>query len=360
MRPLQKVVILSSLVAVCLSASAAQEAVTDVVKRSSDAVVLIVISNSAGQETALGSGFLVSADGEIVTNYHVIKEAHSAVVKLSNGAFFPVSGVLASDANKDLAIIKVNGKNLPFLTLGDIEKLHVGDHVVAIGSPLGLEGTVSDGIVSAADRSLDGKKWIQTTAAVSHGNSGGPLLDMNGHVVGVITLGGNPALVQNLNFAIPCNDVTSLLVTAHQQAKPLESVSGETSGSFTEGSIWTSMTTGHDYKLRQDGDYLYLDWVNIPDEIRAGGGFQRGELKKSPDGKWQGKSHVRMPISCTAGRGVYAHSFTVWCSADADIEIDTMSEKRIEGIFTSQQTVDCRKCELKGRVEQKPFTWIPK
>ena len=168
--------------------------------------MLIVISNSAGQETALGSGFLVSADGEIVTNYHVIKEAHSAIVKLSNGAFFPVSGVLASDADKDLAIIKVNGKNLPFLTLGDIEKLHVGDHVVAIGSPLGLEGTVSDGIVSAL-RDVASKKWIQTTAPVSHGNSGGPLLDMSDHVVGVITWGVNLEVGQNLNFAAPCSEV---------------------------------------------------------------------------------------------------------------------------------------------------------
>ena len=144
MRPLEKAAILGSLLAVLVWYSAAQETVADIVKRSSDAVVLIVISNSVGQETALGSGFLVSADGEIVTNYHVIKEAHSAIVKLSNGAFFPVSGVLASDADKDLAIIKVGGKNLPFLTLGDINNLHVGDHVVAIGSPLGLEGTVSD------------------------------------------------------------------------------------------------------------------------------------------------------------------------------------------------------------------------
>jgi S1-C subfamily serine protease len=172
MRPLRKGAILGSLLAVLVSYSSAQEGVADVVKRSSDAVVRIVISNSAGQETALGSGFLVSADGEIVTNYHVIKEAHSAIVKLSNGAFFPVNGVLASDADKDLAIIKVSGRNLPFLTLGDIEKLHVGDHVVAIGSPLGLEGTASDGIVSAL-RDVATKKWIQTTAPVSHGTAAG-------------------------------------------------------------------------------------------------------------------------------------------------------------------------------------------
>src|SRR5580693_7565805 len=127
MRPLQNVLILGSLFAVLVSYSAAQEGVADVVKRSSDAVVLIVISNSAGQETALGSGFLVSADGEIVTNYHVIKEAHSAIVKLSNGAFFPVSGVLADDSTRDLAIIKVNGKNLPFLSLGELGKVSVGD-----------------------------------------------------------------------------------------------------------------------------------------------------------------------------------------------------------------------------------------
>jgi len=257
MRPLQKGGILSFLLAVVLSYSAAQEGVADVVKKSSDAVVLIVISNSAGQETALGSGFLISADGEIVTNYHVIKEAHSAKVKLSNGAFFPVDGVLASNADKDLAIIKVSGKNLPFLTLQDIAKLHVGDHVVAIGSPVigatPLEGTVSDGIVSAI-RDMGGEKWIQTTAPVSHGNSGGPLLDMSNHVVGVITRGGNPALVQNLNLAVACSEVEELLVTASQQAKSLGSVAGKDEGTFTEGTLWTSITSGHDYNIRQDGD----------------------------------------------------------------------------------------------------------
>ncbi len=191
-------------------------------------------------------------------------------MKLSNGAFFPVNGVLASDAAKDLAVIKVSGKNLPFLTLGDIEKLHVGDHVVAIGSPLGLEGTASDGIVSAL-RDVASKKWIQTTAPVSHGNSGGPLLDMSDHVVGVITWGVNLDLGQNLNFAAPCSEVTELLVTAHQQGKPLDSVASKGDG-LTGGTIWTSITSGRDYTMRQDGDYLYMDWVSIPPEIKTAGG----------------------------------------------------------------------------------------
>jgi len=359
MRPLKYSAILSLFLIILASYSASQQNVADVVKQSSDAVVLIVISNSAGQDTALGSGFLVSSDGEIITNYHVIREAHSAIVKLSNGAFFPVSGVLASDADKDLAVIKVNGKNLPFLTVGDVDKLHAGDHVVAIGSPLGLEGTVSDGIVSAIDREWDSKKWIQTTAPVSHGNSGGPLLDMNNHVVGVVTLGGNPAQVQNLNLAVPAREITAVLVTAHKQATPLDSASAATGGSFSEGSIWTSLTTGHDYKLKTDADYVYVDWVNVPEEIRAGGGFQRSELKKSSDGKWRGKTHAHVPISCTAGRGAFAHSFTVWCSLETDIEIDAMSDKRIEGI-SAYQHIDCGKCQPKGHPEQKPFTWIPK
>jgi hypothetical protein len=195
---------------VLASYSVAQQNVADLVKQSSEAVVLIVVSNSAGQETALGSGFLISADGQIVTNYHVVKDSHSAIVKLSNGAFFPVNGIVASDPDKDLAIIKVPGRNLPFLQIGDMEGLHVGDHVVAIGSPLGLEGTVSDGIVSAI-RDVPKAKWIQTTAPVSSGNSGGPLLDMNNHVVGVITWGVKPYSGQNLNFAAPADEIKVLL-----------------------------------------------------------------------------------------------------------------------------------------------------
>lgn len=162
--------------------------VAEVVKRSSDSVVQIVVSDSLGQQIALGSGFLISADGRIVTNFHVVKGGHSAIVKLTNGAFFPVEGVLAVDADKDIAVVKVAGKNLPFLALGKGEDVHVGDHVVAIGSPLGLEGTVSDGIVSALREDGPSRSWIQTTAPVSHGNSGGPLLDLKTNVVGVVTL----------------------------------------------------------------------------------------------------------------------------------------------------------------------------
>jgi hypothetical protein len=323
-----------------------QDGVANIVKRSSDAVVLITISDSTGHETALGSGFLVSADGEIVTNLHVIKGASSATVKLSNGAFFQVAGVLASDATKDLAIIKVDGKNLPFLALAEMDKIDVGEHVVAIGSPLGLEGTVSDGVISAI-RDIGDRKLIQTTTPASHGNSGGPLLNMDSQVVGVVALGINPELGQNLNFAVPCGDVAALILTA-------------TEGSFSAGAVWTSLTSGHDLNLRHDGNYLYVDVIDLPQSTKEGGGFLRGELKEDADGKWRGKERERISCSYTLGRGIYARAETNWCSREEDVEIDLMSPRRIEGITVGHEKFDCRKCEWSGKPLQKPFTWIPK
>jgi S1-C subfamily serine protease len=185
-----------------------QNTTEQVVKQCSDAVVLIFVSDSSGRETSLGSGFIVSADGKIVTNYHVIKGADKALVKLTNGAFFPVENVLATDPEEDLAIIKVSGRNLPTVKVANSDAVQVGERVIAIGSPLGLESTVSDGIVSAL-RKESNASWIQTTTPVSPGNSGGPLLRLDGTVVGVVTWGLK--LGQNLNFAAPSNEVQSLL-----------------------------------------------------------------------------------------------------------------------------------------------------
>jgi S1-C subfamily serine protease len=191
-----------------------QLTVTDLVNKCSGAVVQIVVFDVDGKEMALGSGFIVSADGEIVTNYHVIKGSHSAIAKLPNGSSFSVEGVSLVDKKKDLALLKVGGKNLPFLVLSPDSGVHVGDHVIAIGSPLGLEGSVSDGIISALRKDKPDERWIQTTAPVSHGSSGGPLLNMHGSVVGVITWGLSPQDGQSLNFAIPSDTVQALISSA--------------------------------------------------------------------------------------------------------------------------------------------------
>jgi S1-C subfamily serine protease len=142
------------------------------------AIVSIVMSDKNGHTIAKGSGFFVSKDGHVVTNYHVITNGSSAVVKLPNGAFFAVDGVLASDANRDVAIIKAHGNDFRPLTLGDSDRLQVGEEVVAIGNPLSLESTVSNGIVSAIRTVEDeGGKFLQVTAPISPGSSGGPLFN---------------------------------------------------------------------------------------------------------------------------------------------------------------------------------------
>ena len=184
------------------------------------AVVSIVVSDKNGHPVAQGSGFLISKDGQVVTNYHVIKNGSSAVIKFPDGAFFVVDGVLASDKDRDVAIIKAHGNDFRALTLGDSDRLQVGEEVVAIGSPLSLESTVSNGIVSAIRTVEDeGGKFLQITVPISPGSSGGPLFNMSGKVVGITTShikGG-----ENLNFAIPINDVKPMLLARSPRARAL-------------------------------------------------------------------------------------------------------------------------------------------
>lgn len=181
-----------------------------IAKAANGAVVSIIMSDKNGQPVAQGSGFIIRKDGRIVTNYHVIAEGTSAVVKLPNGAFFAVDGVLAANKDRDIAIIKAHGENFHTVQIGDSDRVQVGDEVVAIGNPLSLESTVSDGIVSAIRTVQDeGGKFLRITAPISPGSSGGPLFNMAGQVVAITSArieGG-----ENLNFAIPINDAKALL-----------------------------------------------------------------------------------------------------------------------------------------------------
>lgn len=180
-------------------------------KDANGAVVSIVMSDKEGRVIVQGTGFLASKDGRIVTNYHVIAEGSSAVAKLPDGAFFVVDGVLAFDKARDIAVIKAHGENFRTVALGDSGRIQVGEEVVAIGNPLSLESTVSNGIVSSV-RTINeaGGKYLQITAPISPGSSGGPLFNMAGEVVGITTMylkGG-----ENLNFAIPINDAKRLIL----------------------------------------------------------------------------------------------------------------------------------------------------
>ena len=155
-----------------------------------------------------GSGFIISADGLILTNHHVVDGADEIKVRLTDNREF-TGKVLGSDAKTDIAVVKIQAKDLPYLTMGNSDELKVGEWVAAIGSPFGLDNTVTSGIVSAKSRKLPSDQYvpfIQTDVAVNPGNSGGPLFNMKGEVVGInsqifSTSGG----FMGLSFAIPSN-----------------------------------------------------------------------------------------------------------------------------------------------------------
>ena len=153
-----------------------------------------------------GSGFIVSADGLVLTNAHVVREAKQVTVKLSDRREFPAK-VLGLDTATDIAVLKIAAKGLPTVSLGDARAAQVGDYVLAIGAPFGFEQTATQGIVSAKGRSLPGDSYvpfIQTDAAVNPGNSGGPLFDAAGRVVGVnAQIYSRSGGFQGLAFAIP-------------------------------------------------------------------------------------------------------------------------------------------------------------
>ncbi|MDQ2967509.1 MAG: trypsin-like peptidase domain-containing protein [Actinomycetota bacterium] len=175
-----------------------------------------VVEIRAGQ--GQGSGFVYDAGGHLVTNAHVVDGVSSVSVKFWNGKTFAAQ-VVGTDASTDLAVLKVDapGSELFPLSLGDSGKLVVGDQVVAIGSPFGLEGTVTSGIVSALHREMTSPNQfaidnsIQTDAAINHGNSGGPLLNAQGKVVGVNSqIESNSGGNEGVGFAIPSNTVRSI------------------------------------------------------------------------------------------------------------------------------------------------------
>ncbi len=167
------------------------------------------------RQRSLGSGFIIDSDGSILTNNHVVENAQKIVVKLADDQEYEAK-VIGRDPKTDVAVIKINAKtNLPAASLGDSDRLEVGEWVVAIGNPFGLDSTVTSGIVSAKGRHIGQgpyDNFIQTDASINPGNSGGPLLNLRGEVIGINTAifsrsGGNIGI----GFAIPINLVKEVL-----------------------------------------------------------------------------------------------------------------------------------------------------
>jgi serine protease Do len=179
-----------------------------------------------GQErrprTALGSGFIISADGYVVTNHHVVREAAQIVVRTADRREYPAK-LVGGDAKTDLALVKIDRADLPTLPFGDSDRLEVGEPVMAIGNPFGLEQTVTTGIVSAKERFIGSgpyDEFIQTDASVNPGNSGGPLVDSRGALVGI-----NSAIFSQtggwagISFAIPVNLAKEVLPQLRERGR---------------------------------------------------------------------------------------------------------------------------------------------
>jgi serine protease Do len=167
-----------------------------------------------GDTQSLGSGFIISKDGYVLTNHHVVKDADEIVVKFSDRREL-IAKLIGSDARTDVALLKVEANDLPAVTIGEPQKLQVGEWVLAIGSPFGFEQSVTAGIVSAKGRSLPGGNYvpfIQTDVAINPGNSGGPLFNMDGKVVGINSqIYSRTGGFMGLSFSIPMDVVMNVV-----------------------------------------------------------------------------------------------------------------------------------------------------
>ncbi|HWQ76546.1 MAG TPA: trypsin-like peptidase domain-containing protein [Syntrophomonas sp.] len=165
-------------------------------------------------ETGIGTGFLITQDGYIITNQHVVNNAESVSITMTGKKDKIPATVVGQDYELDLAVLKISGSNYPTLPMGDSDKMRVGDGVIAIGEPYGLDHTVTTGVVSAKGRPItiedrNYKNLIQTDAAINPGNSGGPLLNLQGEVIAINTAVN--ASAQGIGFAIPINTAQGVL-----------------------------------------------------------------------------------------------------------------------------------------------------
>jgi hypothetical protein len=304
-------------------------------KKVSRAIASVLVTTSDGKTVNQGSGFFIDSTGRLVTNYHVIEDASSAVVKTTDGGFYEVRGTLAVDEEHDLAILQVSGINFTNVSLGDSDAVGIGDKVYAVGSPLGLETTVSDGIVSSI-RELDQTRLIQTTAPISHGSSGGPLLNLRGQVIGVTTLqieGG-----QNLNFAVPSKLIRPLLLSKKvspfvpiqapepRQVGEAKNPIPKVGDDFSElPKLWTGSLDKNQYSVRVLGEHIYIK-SNFIEDVPG----LLTDRNLNCDGKQQGEKWVGTCSENYTIRWLY-QSLPTPCSVSLWFEIDDLSNQRIEG-----------------------------
>lgn len=231
-----------------------------------------------GTVEGAGSGVLISPDGYILTNNHVINNSQTITVNLANGKSYPAK-VIGQDRATDIAVIKIDAKNLPYMEMGDSSKVKMGDMVVAIGNPLGeLEGSLTVGYISATNRNVTVKEddgsvttmygLLQTDAAINRGNSGGALISMTGELIGINTVKTSAVGVEGLGFAIPTNSIKPIVEDLMKYGKVKER---PTLG-ITGLGISSEMVQEYDYPMG-----VYVRSV-IPNGPAAKAGVKRGDI----------------------------------------------------------------------------------
>lgn len=333
----------------------------ELIKGAKPAVVLIKGLTGNNNEVS-GSGFIVDGSGTIVTNLHVVQELKAGGVRLANGDIYDKITVRAFDERKDLAVIQIAGFELPMLPLGNSNSVQAGEQVVLIGNPRGLEASVTTGIVSAIRPLDEGFQVIQTDAAVNPGNSGGPMLNVKGEVIGVVSFKLRGA--ENLNFAVPINYVRGLL--SSKDLIPLDQIKNrlsqdpdifqEKSNSFPQR--WKSLVSGTTKIIRINGDHVYVETV-LPDELRKLNNFILAELKKTGE-KYVGT--IRSRESCQYRDSWTGQMRINTCASETPIEIALLTPTRIEGwamTFPEGDKVNCKKCTHSKEMTKQSFVWIP-
>ena len=219
----------------CLVAASTASAddLKDLARAAKSSVLLLRVVDGLGNEVGTGTGFFTSSDGLLVTNHHVIAHAHRIEAIQAEGPQLEIRGVVAEDEVNDLAVLRVETERSRPLPLADIEPLDPGERIVVLGGPLGLAGSLSEGIVSAIRESSElehhdqgASPLLQITAAISPGSSGSPVMKLNGEVVGIVV--SQYRFGQNLNFAVPVAALHELLEQIDPDARetPLGSISG--------------------------------------------------------------------------------------------------------------------------------------
>ena len=225
------------------------------------------------QTASSGSGFILTTDGYIVTNYHVVEDAQTVKVTLYNGDEYDAQYV-GGDEDYDIAVIKIEASGLQAVTLGDSEKLNVGDRVLAIGNPLGdLTFSMSGGMVSSVNRTInvDGTPFnmIQVDASINPGNSGGPLMNLYGEVVGIVSAkysSYSDTTVEGLGFAIPIGDVQAIITDIMENGQ----ITNKPSFGITAGTMTQQMAA--QYQIDQtSGAFVY--------SVNKGGAGEKAGLK---------------------------------------------------------------------------------